>query len=119
MARMTIAQMREREVYRLAARVHEEPTPEDIATARRLMNSFYRLCGLSERVCMLENNDRTCNLPSTSRLEEKRGRWAARLDTDFNAEYNLHIQYLGIFPSIVSIHEHGGVREEVSRFFYD
>lgn len=43
MAKMTIAQQREKAVYQLAQRKNLTPTEQDIQAARRTMNSFYRL----------------------------------------------------------------------------
>ena len=43
MAKMTIAQQRERAVYQLAQRKNPTPTEQDLQDARKTMNSFYRL----------------------------------------------------------------------------
>lgn len=48
MAKMTIAQLREREIERLVTFKTSNPTEQDYNEARRNMNSFYRLCGLCE-----------------------------------------------------------------------
>lgn len=119
MARMTIAQMRERELDRLVAYKTDDPTEADYAEARRLMNSFYRLCGLSERNLYLANNERTCNSKYTAESEAKEDRWYNRLKGEFEKTYGLTLFYTGYAPSIgVRYPESGGVSEKISRFFY-
>lgn len=113
MARMTIAQLREREVLRLAAyHVNGGNDPktydfdadnynnEDVATAKRLMNSFYRLCALAERNLYLANNERTCNSPYTKESEERESRWYTRLNKEFKEFAGLELFYCGYMPSI-------------------
>lgn len=119
MRQPTIAERREREIPRLVAFKTENPTEEDFREARRLMNSFYRLCGLSERNLYLSNEERTCNLASTQRSEDREMRWHERLDKAFHDTYGLNLVYCGYMPSIVSVCEHGGVSERIQRFFYD
>ena len=115
----TVAERREREIPRLVAFKTNNPTEEDFAEARRLMNSFYRLCGLSERNLYLSNEERTCNLASTKASEDKEYNWWLRLDGEFHRLYGLNLVYCGYAPSIVKKCEHGGVREEIQRFFYN
>ena len=119
MRQPTIAERREREIPRLVAFKTENPTAADFEEARRLMNSFYRLCGLSERNLYLTNDARTCNLKSTHASEEKESAWWKRLNKAFHDTYGLNLVYCGYMPSIVTVHEHGGVREEIQRFFYE
>ena len=120
MARLTIAQLREREVERLAAYHDERYTESDLAYARKLMNSFYRLCGLAETNLYLANDERTCNRPSTKHSEERESRWANRLSNQFKEFAGLELFYCGYCPSIGIIHRpSGGCSEKITRWFYD
>lgn len=119
MARMTIAQMREREIERLVAYRTETPTEADYKEARRLMNSFYRLCGLAETNLYRANNERLCNNAYTKELEEKEARWVERLSKEFTEFCGFVLFYGGYCPSIGTRDPRtGGVCEKVSRFFY-
>ena len=117
--RMTIAQLRERELDRLLKFKTETPTEDDRREARRNMNSFYRLCGLAERNLYLANEERTCNLRSTAQSEEREMAWHKRLDKIFADTYGLHLVYCGYMPSIGTRDEHGAFYEKVTRYFYD
>lgn len=120
MRQPTIAERRKREIPRLVAFKTSTPTDADFAEARTLMNSFYRLCGLSERNLYLANEERTCNLASTKRSEEKEDKWHRRLDKAFRDTYGLRLVYVGYAPSIFSVDEQNRLnREEIQRFFYD
>lgn len=119
MRQLTIAERREREIPRLVAFKTDTPTSEDFAEARKLMNSFYRLCGLCERNLYLSNEERTCNLSSTKRSEEREESWWRRLDAAFYNTYGLNLVYCGYMPRIVTKYEHGGVSEKIQRFFYE
>lgn len=87
MAKMTIAQQRERAVYQLAQRKNPTPTEQDLQDARKTMNSFYRLCGLDEQLLYLENDERFCDRASTHEKAAKRDRWLDRLNAIFQKEY--------------------------------
>lgn len=117
-AKMTIAQMRERELERLVAFKTDDPTEADFDEARSIMNSFYRLCGLCETNLYLANNERTCNSRYTAESEERERKWSERLDKKFRETYGLRIFYTGYLPSIGVKYENGGVSEKISRFFY-
>lgn len=113
----TIREMREKELERLVAFKTENPTEQDFAEARKLMNSFYRLCGLEDTNLYLVNDERTCNLPSTAKSEEKAERWRRRLNKELQ-KYGLRLFYAGHIPSIGTVDEHGACSEKISRFFY-
>lgn len=119
MRQPTVAERRKREIPKLVAFKTDNPTTEDFKEARMLMNSFYRLCGLSERNLYLSNEERTCNLRSTKLSEEREDRWWRRLDAAFFDTYGLNLVYCGYMPSIVTKCEHGGVSEKIQRFFYE
>lgn len=119
MARMTIAQLRAREVDRLVLFKTKHPTEADYEEARRNMNSFYRLCGLSETNLYLSNNERSANSRYTKESEAREHRWFKRLDKTFKDTYGLRLVYCGYAPSIGEKLEHGGFSEKISRYFYD
>jgi hypothetical protein len=120
MAQMTIAQMGERELDRLVSYRTETPTAEDYAKAKKLMNSFYRLCGLSETNLYLCNTERTCNLKSTGESVKREEKWYDRLRKEFQDFCGLTLFYTGYAPSIgTKDSKTGAVCEKVSRFFYN
>ena len=114
----TIKEMRQKELERLVAFKTDSPTEKDFAEARKLMNSFYRLCGLAETNLYLANDERTCNLPSTAKSEEREEKWRKRLDKEFKKKYGLSLFYAGYAPSIGTVDEHWACSEKISRFFY-
>ena len=118
MGKMSIAELREAEVRKLAAMGCPEPSEGDVAEARRLMNSFYRLCGLCERNLYLANDARTCNRRSTKQSEEKEHKWWKRLDAAFTKKYGLQLVYCGYCPSIGTVGEHHAFSEKITRWFY-
>lgn len=120
MAKMTIAQLREREVDRLAHFHAAEPTEEDYQTARRLMNSFYRLCGLAETNLYLSNDERRCNTIYTQKSERRESIWHERLSKQFKDFAGLELVYCGYAPSIgVRCYPGGGFSEKINRWFYN
>ena len=116
---LTIAQLREKEVERLAGFKTDNPTLADFDEAQALMNSFYDLCSLCKRNLYLANNRDTCNLISTKESEKKEEDWWLRLDEAFHKNYGLNLVYCGYMPSIVTVNERGGVSEKIYRYFYD
>jgi len=118
MRKLTIAELRRRELAKLVAFKTESPTDEDFREARKLMNSFYRLCGLAETNLYLSNEERTCNLKSTKRSEEREHAWWERLDKMFHELYGLNLVYCGYAPSIVKVTPGHGVSEKIQRHFY-
>lgn len=114
----SIKESRERELERLVAFKTNNPSDEDFANARKLMNSFYRLCALAERNLYLQNTSETCNTIYAKESDEKETRWYERLKKQFQNEYGLTLYYSGYAPSIGKIHENGACSEEITRFFY-
>lgn len=99
MRTMTIAQLRKKSAIDLAERKVSRPTAEEITKATSIMNSYYRLCGLDERLLHLVNDERTCNSRFVKELEKKQERWYKRLNAQFN-EYSATLIYFGYFPTI-------------------
>lgn len=119
MSKMTIAQLREKEVERLARFKDSEPTEQNITDARKIMNSFYRLCGLCTTNLYLANDARTCNRQSTKDSEEREERWVKRLNEQLKP-YGLQLFYCGYCPSIGIVEKpHGGCVEKITRWFYN
>jgi len=102
MARMTIAQLREKAVFQIAQRKTTDPTEQDIAAAKTLMHRFYLLCGLDEQLLYLENDERTYNRQSTKDKAAKRDRLYNALIKDFEP-YNATLVYYGYCPTITSL----------------
>lgn len=116
--RWTIAQLREKEVIRLAEYAEGGATEENIATARRLMNSFYRLSALDDRNCEYANDARYCDSKWLARDEERAMKWYKRLSKEFEGFAGLTLFYTGICPSIGTRDENGAVSEKIARWFY-
>ena len=83
MRKMSIAELRANEVARLASLDIKNERSEAITEAKKLMNSFYRLCGLEERLLYLANSEKTCNSRYTASLELKAEKWRERLQAAF------------------------------------
>lgn len=113
---MTIAEQRRKAARELATRKNECPTPQDIDDARRAMNSYYRLCGVEERLLRLENDERTCNRRSTAYLAERRDTWFDRLNNIFKTKYKAELVYSGYLPSICEL---GTTRDLYLTYFYN
>ena len=113
MKKMTIAELRRREVRYLA-----DLGDGDINKAASLMMSFYRFCGLNERVFYLENDERLHDSRYARELSARCDRWLDRLQVRF-AEYGLKLVYCGFLPSIGTVNKNGGFSEKINRYFYD
>ena len=119
MSTPSIAELRAREVRKLAAMHNEAYTENDLAIARRLMTSFYRLCGLAETNLYLQNDARRHDTPYAIAMEEKEDRWRKRLSDQFRDFAGLELFYCGYLPSIGIVHRpSGGCSEKITRWFY-
>ena len=114
MRTVTIAQLRKRSAIDLAERKVSRPSAEEIAKATSIMNSYYRLCGLDERLLYLENDERTCNSRFVKELEEEREHWYKRLNAQFK-EYSATLIYFGYHPTVCAI---GTTQELYLAHFY-
>ena len=94
MRKLTVAEKREKAVVELANR-----TNGDIASAKKAMNAYYRLCGLEERLLILENDERTCNTPYTKSLQEKEQKAIERVNGYFK-EFDAVLVWFGYLPTI-------------------
>lgn len=102
MAQLTIAQRRERQLEHF-----NDAYINDIDKAKKILNSYYRLCGLSERTFYLANDEKTCNGKYCKECEERELRWISRLNEMLNGT-NLKVTYLGFLPSICEMNEETG-----------
>lgn len=110
MMNTTIATKRLQQVYKLA-----DNYTNDLATAKNLMNRFYRICGALTRLLYLENDEKTCNRRYTLELSEKTDRQIERLKADFG-KYNLILEFYGYLPTIT---DHKGGNDVIYTYFYE
>lgn len=102
---MTTAEIRRRNVYKLAERSdkYKENPLETIERAQKAMNSFYRLAGFSERLFYINNDERLYTRYQKSgeleEMENRETRWIERLN-EYLAEFKAKARYNGIYPSI-------------------
>ena len=115
MRKMTIAELRKREVDKLGYLYTKNDREKAIAKAKKLMVSFYRLCGLEERLLYLENNEKTCNSRYVASLEAKAEKWRERLQVAFKS-YGLMLVWYGYLPAITA---YKGGNEVIYTFFYN
>lgn len=94
MRKMTIAQLREKELEKLAT------ITGDHEKARNLMNRYYRLAGLDWYLVHADNDEKLCNTPHVAQKHEEWQRMYKRLNDDF-MQYGLTLAYSGIMPRIV------------------
>ena len=94
MAKMTIAQLREVQLEKF-----NRLYIQDMDTAKKLINRYYRLCGMDERLLYLTNDSRTADRPYTRELEAKAEKSLKALQADFKT-YGLKLVYFGYFPTI-------------------
>ena len=102
MKKLTVCERREKELLRLFDRLHWMGVKFDPSDIRTLINSFYRLNGLLERLLYLDNDDVTCNLKSTIALNEKALKWIERLNNKLKP-YDLHIIQYGYLETLETI----------------
>ena len=121
MSKLTVAQLRERELERLVMIKTTNPSEEDYAEARRNMNSYYRLCGLCERNLYMQNDERAHSTRYAMECEKREGRWYERLNKTFKETYGIVLAYAGYFPSIVYEGDRPGCvgPTAVNTYFYD
>lgn len=112
---MTIAQYRAREVRRLAAKHEDNPSPETIRRAARLMGSYYRLAGLDDRLLHMTNDPERGNSRYTKAQEERAYKWYKRLSAEFTEFCGYHLEYFGHIASIVDQNN----SREISTYFYN
>ena len=95
---MTIKEMREKDVLRLAERQNQNPTPEAIEEARHTMRLFYRFAAAYYSSFMIDNDRRSSQAAkdAAEAKEEKAHKRAA----EALAKYDLRISCPGLYPII-------------------
>lgn len=104
MKKLTVAQIRENNIYKLAKRSKNFETDVNIFNkARKAFNSFYRLAGFSERLFNINNDYELYRRYQGKRLEAMEARedaWIKRCN-EYLKEFNAEVYYNGICPSII------------------
>lgn len=108
MAKLTTAELRAREVTRLAE------ITNDYTIAASLMRRYYRLAGALSRLLVLNNDYRTAETRYTQELSKRTERQAAKLDIDFR-RYGLQLVYYSHLPTITTA---PGNSDVIHTYFY-
>ena len=103
MRKLTVAEIREKYLYRLAER-SDKYASEPAATvdrARRAFNSFYRLAGFSERLFYINNDEELYNhyRRRIDEMENREDKWIKRVN-GYLSEFHASAVFNGIYPSI-------------------
>lgn len=109
MAALTIAQLREIQLNKF-----NNNFIQDLDKAKNLINRYYRLCGMDERLLYLENDERWHNKAYTKNLADKAQRTLDKLKQDLKS-YNLTLIYFGYLPTICEI---GSTNNAYYAYFY-
>ena len=101
---MTIAEKRQLELVNFSKKYNIE-----LSEATRIINSYYRLCGLSERSVLASNDydTYTKRRKYVEYLDNKCEKWIERL-RGYLSPYGLYLVYAGIYPTICILDEKGG-----------
>lgn len=87
---------------------------DDMSDEKKLLNSFYRFCGLEERLLYLTNTYEMQKYSSyINELEDKADKWRKRLIVQF-ATYGIKLVYFGYLPTLCDDRN----REVIYRHFY-
>lgn len=95
---MTIAEMRKKDVLKLAERLNPEPTPEEIKAAEKTMRAFYRFAAAYLRSFYTEQS-RTATQAEKEAADAKSERAYKRAAAALE-KYNLIISLPGLYPII-------------------
>lgn len=113
----TVKEMREKSLMDMVARRWSDPTEEQTDEARKLMNSFYRLVGLSTRNFEADNDARTANKFWHRQNEVREEKWFERLKKAFEP-YNITLEYSGYYPDLFEKNG-SGLKNLYFSHFYD
>lgn len=97
MKRLTVAEMREKELVNASEKYGIE-----YKELKTMMNRYYRLCGAYERLLYLKNDERTCNNSYTTELSEQTKNRYFKLNNVFK-KYGLEMKFFGYIPTICEI----------------
>lgn len=114
MSKMTIAQQRDKAIDRLMARKSNN-TFEDYQRVRKIMNSYYRLVGLCNRLLAFDNTSGVYNERRSTEMHLRENRWFKRLNKQL-AEFDVELMYSSWFPTIV---KKGTTQDLYLTYFYD
>lgn len=95
---MTIAELRKKDVLKLAERLNPEPTPEEIEAAEKTMRAFYRFAAAYLRSFYTEQS-RTATQAEKEAADAKSERAYKRASAALE-KYNLVIALPGLYPII-------------------
>lgn len=112
MRKPTISQQRERELRNASVNYNI-----NIDELRRLLNSYYRYCGLVIRLFYDNNTSEERYRLLKKRIErdeERVQKWFDRLNDQFN-KYGLLLVYFGITPTIC---EKDTTKTAIEKYFY-
>lgn len=110
MKKLTVAEMRERELKNACKKYDIE-----YSEAKKIMNRYYRLCGSYERLLILENDEKTCNNNYTLKLSEQTDERWQKLNNDLK-KYGLEMKFFGYIPTICDIKT---TTTAIEKFFYE
>lgn len=110
MAKQTIAQTRERALENFNSQYIN-----NLDTAKNLVNRFYRLSGICNRLLYVENDEKRCNSRYARELHAQCDKAEKKLNDDLQ-KYGLSIRYFSWLPAIC---ESGSTCEALSRFYYN
>lgn len=109
---MTVAERRQRQFRRFVE--ERKLNEEEQAKLKTLINSYYRLCGLEERILQWENSQ-LWNRGFVQRAMIKRDKWVDSLDERFN-KFDLGLVYFGYLPTICY---KGTTETAIDKIFYE
>jgi hypothetical protein len=95
---MTIAELRKKDVLKLAERLTPTPTPEEITAAEKTMRAFYRFAAAYQRSFYTEQS-RTATQAEKDEADAKSERAYKRAAAALK-KYNLYIDIPGLLPII-------------------
>ena len=117
MANNNVKELRREAVYRLANRKESGEITQNVEHARRIMNSYYRLCGLINTRNWHDSFDTPYHREQATKLSDRIDKWYDRLNREF-AEYNAYLYQFGVIPCICEKGERGCPRDLYLRYFY-
>ena len=110
----TVKQLRDKQLEKLNV---VNPNVDERTTSY-LMNSYYRLVGLSRTNLYLQNDERICNSEYAHKSELKEYNWFSRLKRMFYENYGLTLMYISYYPVIGFKDKNGGFKQIIEVYFY-
>lgn len=110
---MTVAERRQREFNRFV--VERNLNEEEQAKLKTLINSYYRLCGLEERLLYWTNDYNLHNRGFVQRAQDKADKWCDSLVERLN-KFGLTLVYFSYLPTICYVNT---TRTAIDKIFYE